>query len=62
MAGRALSNQLVQSMQRRIKQHDDTTDLVIAGIEASVWLAEQFAADVRRFFPQLNVVCTSTNK
>lgn len=62
MASRSLCSQLVRNIQHRIKMKDDVTDFVVAGIEASVWLAEQFAADVRRIFPHLNVVCTSTNK
>ena len=38
------------------------TDLLIGGIEASLWIAEQWAADLRTIFPQLNVVTVSANK
>ena len=38
------------------------TDLLIGGIEASLWVAEQWAADIRTIFPQLNVVTISANK
>eukprot|EP01034_Spumella_vulgaris_P028040 gene28040-34833_t len=38
------------------------TDLLIAGVEASLWMAEQWAADLRIIFSQLNVVTLSTNK
>ena len=38
------------------------TDLLIGGIEASLWIAEQWAADLRTMFPQLNVVTVSANK
>lgn len=42
--------------------HADSVDLLIAGVEASLWLAEQFASDLRRIFPYLNVVTISANK
>ena len=34
----------------------------IGGVEASLWAAEQFAADLRTIFPQLNIVTVSANK
>lgn len=40
----------------------DSVDLLITGVEASLWLAEQFASDLRRIFPYLNVVTISANK
>ena len=40
----------------------DTTDLLIGGVEASLWIGEQFAADMRTIFPLLNVVTVSANK
>ena len=39
-----------------------TVDLLIGGIEASLWVAEQFAADLRNVFPKLNVITVSANK
>ena len=39
-----------------------TVDLLIGGIEASLWVAEQFAADIRNVFPKLNVITVSANK
>jgi hypothetical protein len=49
-------------MQRRVSHNQDTIDLLIAGVEASLWLAEQCAADLRRVFPYLNVSTISANK
>lgn len=37
-------------------------DLVITGIETSLWAAEQFAADLQIVFPRLNVTAISANK
>jgi hypothetical protein len=49
-------------MQRRVTHNQDSIDLLIAGVEASLWLAEQCAADLRRVFPYLNVSTISANK
>jgi hypothetical protein len=49
-------------MQRRIAEQKDTTNLIIGGVEVSLWLGEQFAADLRRIFPNLNVSTVSANK
>ena len=49
-------------MKLRIEAKLDTTDLLITGIEASLWVGEQFACDLRGIFPQLNVVTCSSNK
>ena len=37
-------------------------DLIITGVEVSLWMGEQFAADVRMIFPQVNVTVVSANK
>lgn len=39
----------------------DTLDLVIGGVEISLWIAEQWAADLRMLFPQLRVAAVSSN-
>lgn len=49
-------------MKKRVESGIDSTDLLIGGIEASLWVAEQFASDLRTIFPQLNVVTVSANK
>jgi hypothetical protein len=41
---------------------DGTVDLIISGVEASLWVAEQFASDLRNAFPHLAVVTISANK
>lgn len=62
VSGESLARNLVRSMQRRISEQKDTTDLIIGGVEVSLWLGEQFAADLRRIFPNLNVSTVSANK
>lgn len=49
-------------MKARIEAKLDTTDLLIAGIEASLFAGEQFACDLRSLFPLLNVETISSNK
>jgi hypothetical protein len=62
VAGQSLAENLVKSMQRRMSNQKDTTDLIIGGVEVSLWLGEQLAADLRRIFPNLNVATVSANK
>jgi hypothetical protein len=62
IAGQSLAENLVRSMQRRTAEQKDVTDLIIGGVEVSLWLGEQLAADLRRIFPNLNVSTVSSNK
>ena len=43
-------------------EHDGTVDLLVTGCEVSLWMGEQFAADLHRAFPKLNIVSLSANK
>jgi hypothetical protein len=62
ITGDALCRRLVQSMKRRLVENEDSTDLIIGGVEASLWVAEQWASDLRSIFPQLNIITVSANK
>jgi hypothetical protein len=53
---------MIDCMRHRMSTKTDSTDLIIGGVEASLWVAEQFAADLRLIFPQLNIVTVSSNK
>lgn len=37
-------------------------DILLTGCEVSLWLAEQFASDMKKSFPNLQVQCISSNK
>ena len=37
-------------------------DILLTGCEVSLWLAEQFASDMKKCFPNLAVQCMSSNK
>ena len=49
-------------MRNRLQFNEDCVDLLIGGIENSLWIAEQWAADLRAIFPLLNIVTISANK
>ena len=42
--------------------HDGTVDILLTGCEVSLWLAEQFAADLHLLMPKLNIKVISSNK
>ena len=44
------------------RPNSDSVDLLIAGCEVSLWLGEQFAADLHLAFPKLRVLTISANK
>jgi hypothetical protein len=48
-------------LRKRMRAHDDnnhdgSVDLLITGCEVSLWVGEQFAADLHRVFPKLKIV------
>ena len=61
-SGHSLAEHLVACMKNRLQHNLDSIDLIIGGIEASLWLGEQFGADLGRVFPYLNIVTLSANK
>ena len=40
----------------------NTVDILVTGCEVSLWVAEQFVADLRKCFPKLGVLSVSSNK
>eukprot|EP00929_Paragymnodinium_shiwhaense_P114830 TRINITY_DN8334_c0_g1_i2.p1 TRINITY_DN8334_c0_g1~~TRINITY_DN8334_c0_g1_i2.p1 ORF type:complete len:1861 (+),score=397.04 TRINITY_DN8334_c0_g1_i2:77-5659(+) len=45
----------------RQKYSDSNVDILVYGIENSLWLGQQFIADFKRVFPTLNVLALSSN-
>ncbi len=45
-----------------IARHGGTVDILVTGCEVSLWVAEQFAADLQKCFPKLVVKAISSNK
>jgi hypothetical protein len=42
--------------------HPRAIDILLTGCEVSLWLAEQFASDLQKSFPALNIQAVSSNK
>ena len=61
---------LAQCIQKRMQGRVDgsihtdpsTVDILVTGCEVSLWVAEQFVADLRKCFPKLGVLSVSSNK
>ena len=62
IAAEELCKRLLPSMMARQRVHSDDIHLLVGGVEVSLWVAEQWAADLRAIFPYLNVLVTSANK
>jgi len=57
------TNKLRQRLLKRQRgEADDSIDLLIIGCEVSLWVGEQFAADMRLVFPKLKILALSSNK
>ena len=63
MSAYTLCRQLRTRMMTHEKEtHDGSIDLLITGCEVSLWLGEQFAADLHLAFPKLRIEVISANK
>ena len=50
----SLSQHLLRALEARIQgKHLDCVDLIISGVEASLWVAEQMAKDLRMCLPKV---------
>jgi len=61
-SGKTFCDAVLSCMEHRLKNRLDIFDILISGVEASLWMAEQWAADLRRIFPLINIVTVSPNK
>jgi hypothetical protein len=57
--GKKLSERLQGQAQGN---YDNSVDILVTGCEVSLWLAEQFASDLQKSFPNLKIKVTSSNK
>ena len=58
--GRALRTRL--KAQDGNRRNENRVDILITGCEVSLWLGEQFAADLQKALPRLRIVAMSSNK
>jgi hypothetical protein len=57
---RCLRNRLESHVNGTVHPH--AIDILLTGCEVSLWLAEQFASDLQKSFPALNIQAVSSNK
>jgi hypothetical protein len=59
-----LSKCIRERLKARITGTVDTgsVDILLTGCEVSLWLAEQFASDLSKCFPKLQIKAVSSNK
>ena len=57
---RCLRNRLESHVNGTV--HPRAVDILLTGCEVSLWLAEQFASDLQKSFPALNIQAVSSNK
>ncbi|KAL7566060.1 hypothetical protein ACA910_009847 [Epithemia clementina (nom. ined.)] len=66
LTAHTLSRALRRLLDKRIKGETERSsravDILLTGCEVSLWLAEQFASDLQKAFPKLDVVALSSNK
>lgn len=53
---------LMGYVEGRIECHASQVDILVTGCEVSLWVAEQFIADLRKCFPKMYVRAVSSNK
>ena len=58
----AFCSALIESMKYRLRCSKSTYDIIITGVEISLWMGEQFASDIKMIFPQVSVCVISANK
>jgi hypothetical protein len=59
---RCLRRRLQARVDEKASVHAGTVDILLTGCEVSLWLAEQFAADLQKAFPKLFIKAVSSNK
>lgn len=57
-----IKNRLRAKIDGTIEDHAGQIDILVTGCEVSLWLAEQFVADLQKCFPKLYVKAVSSNK
>lgn len=64
MAAWNLGRRLKERLRDKVKNKDDgsSVDILVTGCEVSLYVAEQFASDMQKAFPKLNIQATSNNK
>ncbi len=60
--GRCFKEKLEGYASGAIRRNQRTVDVLLTGCEVSLWLAEQFASNLQKVFPNLRILAASSNK
>jgi hypothetical protein len=59
---RCIRKRMDSRVPKTAMSHRRAVDILVTGCEVSLWLGEQFASDLQKAFPGLNIVSVSSNK
>ena len=60
--GSSIKRRLDELVEGKTKFTNKRVDILVTGCEVSLWLGEQFATDLQKSFPGLNIISMSANK
>ena len=60
--GQCIQKRMRERLEGTIEAHTNQVDILVTGCEVSLWVAEQFVADLAKCFPKLGVKAVSSNK
>ena len=60
--GQCIRQRLQGHVDGSIENHAGQIDILVTGCEVSLWVAEQFVADLQKCFPKLGIKAVSSNK
>jgi hypothetical protein len=60
--GQCIQKRMRGRLDGKIEAHTNQVDILVTGCEVSLWIAEQFVADLAKCFPKLGVKAVSSNK
>lgn len=60
--GQCIRQRLQAHVDGKIENHAGHVDILVTGCEVSLWVAEQFVADLTKCFPKLGIKAVSSNK
>jgi len=60
--GQCIQKRMRERLEGKTEAHTNQVDILVTGCEVSLWVAEQFVADLAKCFPKLGVKAVSSNK
>ena len=60
--GQCIRHRMQGRVDGTVEAHTNQVDILVTGCEVSLWVAEQFSADLQKCFPRLGIKAVSSNK